>query len=151
MKTVFVTLLLSLVLFACSLNGQQEAALNSARIAYVDARNNNKVSLLIKLTYADAVRFYQNQGDSVFKERFRPENNLIYLQNGSLKEVETSGGAIHVKFEFESIREEDLDIVMEPMNLYAISSDDGVHWKFLDENEYQNPEILPKNKKLIKD
>lgn len=151
MKTVFSVLLLSVVLVACSLNGQQEASLNSAKLAYLDARNNNKVALLVKLTYADAVRYYRNQGDSVFKERFRPENNQTYLQNGSLKTVESNGDVIHVKYEFESITEVDYAPVIEPYEMYAISMDNGAHWKFLNAMEYNNSRIIPNAQKLIKE
>lgn len=131
------------------MNEKQEAALNSARMAYIDARNNNKVALLVKLTYADAVRFYQSKGDEVFKERFRPENNQAFYQNGTVQEVASKGDVIHVMYEFEKITEDLSTIELKRVKLYAISVDDGKHWKFLDGVEYNNPEIVPKNKKLI--
>ncbi|XOV68812.1 MAG: hypothetical protein ACFHU9_06440 [Fluviicola sp.] len=151
MKTIqtLVALLLFGFLASCSLNGKQEASLNSARMAYIEARNTNNVSLLIKLTYADAVRYYQSKGDEVFKERFRPENNQAFYRNGSVVEVVSEGAVIHVKYEFEKIIEDPTTIELKRVNLYAISVDDGKHWKFLDGIEYNNPEIVPENKKLI--
>jgi hypothetical protein len=132
------------------MNGKQEATLNTAKLAYIEARNTNKVSMVVKLTYADAVRYYQKEGDDAFKERFRPENNQAYFQKGIIKDVESSGKFIHVQFEFEMISENDLDFTIEPAYIYAISIDDGVHWKFLDKKEYDNPKIIPAAKKLIK-
>ncbi|MCR9172790.1 MAG: hypothetical protein NXI10_09875 [bacterium] len=148
-KHLLFTLLLFGVLSACSLNGKQEAALNSAKLAYIEARNNNNVSLLIKLTYADAIRYYESKGDEVFKERFRPENNQAFYRNGTLKEVASKGNVIHVQYEFEKITEDPTTIELKRVKLYAISMDDGKHWKFLDGIEYDNPKIVPKNKKLI--
>lgn len=134
---------------ACSLSGKQESALNTAKNAYIEARNNNNTPLLIKLTYADAVRYYQNKGDVVFKERFRPENNQAYYRNGSVMEVASKGNRIHVQFEIEKIIEDPTTIELKRVKLYAVSVDDGKHWKFLDGIEYNNPEIIPKKKKLI--
>ena len=148
-KRLLFTLLLLGVLSACSLNGKQESALNSARMAYIEARNTNNVSLLVKLTYADAVRYYQSKGDEVFKERFRPENNQSYYRNGTLEEVASKGDVIHVRYEFEKIIEDPTTIELKRVKLYAISVDDGAHWKFLDGIEYDNPKIVPKNKQLI--
>lgn len=150
-KRLFFALLLLVSVSSCSLNGEQEASLNAAKMAYLDARNNNKVSMLVRLTYPDAVRYYQNQSDSIFKERFRPENNQEYLQNGSLKTLASKGEMIHVKFEFDGITEDGYDAVMTPKNLFAISLDKGIHWKFLDPEEYNNTKIVPSAKKLIKD
>lgn len=138
------------VLASCSLNGKQEATLNSAKMAYLEARNNNKVAMLVKLTYADAVRYYQKQGNDAFKERFKPENNQAFFQSGIVKQVESSGDLIHVQFEFESITETEFEIITEPAKVYAISVDNGEHWKFLDKIEYDNPKIIPNNKRLIK-
>ncbi|PWL28110.1 MAG: hypothetical protein DCO96_09030 [Fluviicola sp. XM-24bin1] len=150
MKTkLLFTLLLLGVLSACSLNGKQEASLNAARMSYIEARNTNNVPLLVKLTYADAVRYYQEKGDDVFKERFRPENNQAFFRNGTLLEVASKGDLIHVQFEFEKIIEDATTIELKRVKLYAISIDDGKHWKFLDDIEYDNPKIIPKSKKLI--
>lgn len=135
---------------ACSMNGKQEATLNTAKMAYIEARNTNNVSMVVKLTYADAVRYYQNEGDEAFKERFRPENNQAYFQKGIIKEVASSGKFIHVQFEFEKISENEFDLIIEPAIIYAVSIDDGVRWKFLDKEEYDNPKIIPSAKKLIK-
>jgi len=118
-------------------------------MAYIEARNTNNISLLVKLTYADAVRYYQSKGDEVFKERFRPENNQSYYRNGTLEEVVSKGSIIHVRYEFEKIIEDPTTIELKRVKLYAISVDDGAHWKFLDGIEYDNPKIVPKNKQLI--
>ncbi|GAB5419209.1 MAG: hypothetical protein Crog4KO_25540 [Crocinitomicaceae bacterium] len=150
-KRLFFVLLLIVIFAGCSLNGKQEATLNSAKMAYLEARNNNKVALLVKLTYPDAVRYYQNKGDDAFKERFKPENNQAFFRSGIVKQVESNGEVIHVQFEFERITETEFDIIAEPALVYAISADNGKHWKFLDKVEYDNPEILPGNKKLITD
>jgi len=148
-KYFYFSLLLLFFVSGCSLNGKQEASLNSAKLAYIEARNTNNVVLLVKLTYADAVRYYQEQGDEVFKERFRPENNQASFHNGVMKEVASKGNRIHVRFEFEKITEDLTTIELDHVNVFAISNDDGAHWKFLDGIEYNNPKIIPSNKKLI--
>lgn len=148
-KYFYFSLLLLFVISGCSLNGKQEASLNSAKLAYIDARNRNNVALLVKLTYADAVRYYQKQGDEAFKERFRPENNQSFFRNGIMKEVVSDGNRIHVQFEFEKITEDLTTRELDHVKVYAISTDNGAHWKFLDGVEYNNPKIIPSNKKLI--
>ncbi len=118
-------------------------------MAYLEARNNNKIALLVKLTYPDAVRYYQERGDEAFKERFKPENNQAFFRSGIVKQVVSDGKVIHVQFEFERITETEFEIIAEPALVYAISVDNGKHWKFLDQVEYENPNILPNSKKLI--
>lgn len=104
----------------------------------------------VRLTYPAAVRYYKKQGDDTFKERFRPENNHEFWQDGTIREVEQKGNVIHVKYEFQAIFESGLELVTSSRNLYAVSVDDGKHWKFLESKEYINDAILPKDKKLIK-
>jgi hypothetical protein len=136
-------------LSSCSLNGRQEASLNSAKIAYLEAHNTHKVALRIKLTYPEVIRYYRSLGDSTFKERFRPENNQKYLQNGAITAIESKGSQIHVQFEFEGITENESAIVMDPVILFAISSDEGEHWKFLESQDYFNDRILSTSERLI--
>lgn len=149
-KFLFVSLLLTLLITACSLSGEQEASLNKSVIEYIEARNNNRVSMRVRLTHPKVVRYYKNKGDEIFKERFRPENNNEYWRDPTIRTVEKSGKVIHVKYEVTTLHEYELEIVEDRRDLYAISSDDGQHWKFMDSDEYNNDEILPKDKKLIK-
>lgn len=151
LKHFIFSLLLILLTSACSLNGEQEASLNETLSEFIEARNNNRVSLRVRLSYPSAVRYYKSKGDDVFKEHYRPENNDEFWQDGTLLDVEQKGDHIHVKYEFKAVFEQEMELVWDKRYLYAISIDDGKHWKFLDAHEYKNPEILPRDKKLIKE
>lgn len=145
-STLFVLLFAS----SCSLNADQEANLITAMNEYVDARNNNRVKMEVRLTYPDAVRYYKNQGDEAFIEHFLPENNQVHFRDGVIQEVEQEDNTIHVRYVYHVYFHSDDEVVHEKKDLYAISFDGGKGWKFMDGFDYNNPEIVPNKKKLIK-
>lgn len=141
---------LLLCIGSCSLNADQEANLNSAMNDYLDARNNNRVKTEVRLTYPDAVRFYKKQGDKAFIEHFLPENNQVHFRDGVIQEVEQDDNTIHVRYEYHVYFEAKDEVVHDKKDLYAVSFDGGKGWKFMDGFDYENPEIMPLKKKLIK-
>lgn len=136
---------------ACTLNADQEASLHKAMTKYINGYNDGEVAAYVAYTYPNAVAYYKTQGDSLFKEKYSlsAEFNRPFLQDGTILEIESDKGVIHVKYEFMSIGFNDnLDPVAEEI-IYAISEDDGNSWFFLDEKDYNNDEIIEKNKRLI--
>jgi len=146
---LFYSLLLLFVLGACSMNADQEASLNSAMNEYIDAINNDRVSMRVRLTYPDAVRYYRNLGDEAFIYQFKPENNLKHYQDGRITQIESKGKVMHVEYEYIVIKEDEDIISTEKEMIYAVSLDEGAHWKFMNRSEYTNDKILPKSKRLI--
>lgn len=149
MKYVLQFVLL-LSLSACALNADQEAALNHATISYINARNEGVATAVVAYTYPPAVAYYTAMGDSVFHQKFDLSNldEIPFLQDGNIQNIESKEQEIHVKYEYLSVNP--FDYHADKVHIYALSSNDGVTWFYMDETDYTNEEILPKNKRLIK-
>lgn len=147
-KLQFIPVLFA-VLVACSLNADQEATLRTAVNEYIDAKNNNRVSMLVRMKHPEVVRFYKNKGDEAFIKHFGPEGNQFFYQDGSIVQVESEGNTIHVEYEYDILWEDNAEVFVDQTKVYAISVDDGKHWKFLEADEYTNDKILPDKKRLI--
>lgn len=141
---------LLLVLCSCSLNADQEAALHQATISYINARNEGVTTAVVAYTYPPAVAYYTAKGDSVFKERFDLSKleEEPYLQDGNIDEIKKKDGEIHIKYSYLSI--DPYEYEADKVFIYALSSNDGESWFYLDERDYKNKEILPSSKRLIK-
>lgn len=124
--------------------------MHQATISYINARNEGIATAVVAYTYPPAVAFYTAKGDSVFKERFDLSNleEEPYLQDGNIEEIEKKDGVIHVKYSYLSI--DPFDYASNKIFIYALSSNDGESWFYLDEDDYRNKEILPSSKRLIK-
>lgn len=150
MKWCYFCLIL-LLAGACSLNSSQEATLHQAVTSYVDAHNNGAVMAYVGYTHPNVVGFYENQGDSVFRQKFElfsPENGGNFIEDGNVKEIVKSNGQIHVHYFFDSYSEGDGGNDPE-FGIIAISLDDGVTWFFAEEEDYKNEQIFSKGEQLI--
>lgn len=145
--------LFGLLLFigSCSLNSDQEASLNNAMSSYIDARNDGNLIAYTALTHPNVIAYYKDRGDDSFMNRFdlNEGENSLFLQDGNIRETESSGDNIHVKYEFVGINEMSLETKPERVGIIAISSDDGKSWHFLDEYDYWNDDIIKPNDRLI--
>ncbi len=136
---------------SCTLSSSQEATLHQAVTSYVDAHNNGAVMAYVGYTHPNIVGFYQDQGDSIFQQKFElfsPENGGNYLQEGNVKEIEKGNGQIHVRYIFDSYTE-DYDATINEIGVIALSIDDGVTWFFAQEEDYRNEKIFSKDEQLI--
>lgn len=151
MKIYFIGLLFLLVA-SCTLSASQEATLQKAMSSYIAAHNDGAVMAYVGFTHPNVVGFYQDKGDAVFRKRFElfePENGGDFLQDGSIKKIETKGNAIHVHYEFDSYRIRGLDQKNSDFGIIAISSDQGKTWFFADKVDYLNDTIFKKADRLI--
>jgi hypothetical protein len=151
MKIYFIGLLFLLV-SACTLSANQEASLQKAMSSYLAAHNNGAVMAFVGFTHPNVVGFYQEKGDSVFRERFElfdAENGGDFLQDGTIKKIETIGNSIHVQYIFESYQVRGLDERFSELSIIAISSDDGKTWFFADQQDYVNDSIFNPKERLI--
>lgn len=152
MKIYFIGLLF-LLLAACTLSASQEATLQKAMSSYITAHNDGAVMAYVGFTHPTVVGFYQDKGDSVFRERFElftPENGGDFLQDGKIKVIETKGNVIHVHYIFDSFRTRGLDQEVSDHDIIAISNDEGKSWFFADKIDYQNDSIFNPKERLIK-
>lgn len=141
---------LLLILLSCSLNADQEASLHQATISYINARNEGVATAVVAYTYPPAVAYYTGKGDSIFKARFDLSNleEEAFLQDGNIEAIEKKDSEIHVKYSYLSI--DPFDFKSDKVFIYAMSSNYGESWFYLDEGDYRNEEILPSSKRLIK-
>lgn len=151
MKVLYLFALL-LALGACTLNSDQEQALNRSLKEYIDARNGGFLVVYTGFTHPNALDYYLEQGDEEFKERFdlTPNPKSFYLQDGTVRETEWDGDNIHVRYEFVGVNEYDLSLRSKIFSIYAISIDDGASWHFIDKIDYMNDKIISPKYRLIK-
>ena len=141
-------LLLLIVLSSCSLNSTQEQSLNSAKVSYINSKNNGSVMSYVAYTLPEAVAYYKSKGDSVFQKRFDLSKEQLseFIQDGNISKVVNESPIIHVKFNFISnnITDGESEVI------YAISENDGSSWFFAEEVDYKNDKIISEIKQLIK-
>lgn len=150
MKYYYVFILL--VLASCSLNADQEASLNKAMSAYVNAHNAGSVVAFVAMTHPNAVAYYREKGDEAFEEKFSllsSDDGGDYMQDGTVKEVVSKEGNIHVKYRFLSVEDRFYETKALEMIVMAVSDDEGASWFFIDEDDYQNEDIIQKTGRLI--
>ena len=82
-------LLLLIVLSSCSLNSTQEQSLNSAKVSYINSKNNGSVMSYVAYTLPEAVAYYKSKGDSVFQKRFDLSKEQLseFIQDGNISKV----------------------------------------------------------------
>lgn len=137
---------------SCALSSSQEATLHQAVTSYVDAHNNGAVMAFVGYTHPNVVGFYENQGDSSFRQKFElfsPENGGDYLEESSVKEIESGNGQIHVRYIFDVYKEVNFEYAYDEVGIIALSPDDGVTWFFAEEKDYKNEKIFSKDEQLI--
>ena len=145
-------LFIGLLLPGCSLNGNQEKALNKAKGKYIEAHNKEELISYISYTHPNAVAYYMEKGDSVFKARYTLVNDngiAPFIQDGNIKEIESDGNRIHVRYQFIKVMDEFINIKGEKIYIYAVSEDDGKSWYFIDEVDYLNDDIIKPKDRLI--
>lgn len=105
----------------------------------------------VSYTHPNVVGFYENQGDSIFRQKFElfsSESGGDYIQEGNVKEIEKRNDQIHVRYIFDSYTDE-YDASVVDLGLIALSVDDGVTWFFAQEEDYKNEKIFSKDEQLI--
>ncbi len=144
--------LLLLGLTACSLNADQEAALSTATISYINARNEGVATAYVAFTYPKAVAYYTAQGDSVFQQRYdlSEVDSQPFLQDGNIETIEKNGEKIHVRYSFLSVDAYNYDIPSQEVYIIAISENNGVSWSYIDEEDYYNDAIVKPGDRLLK-
>lgn len=134
------------------MSSSQEATLHQAVTSYVDAHNNGAVMAYVGYTHPNIVGFYEDKGDSVFRQKFElfsPENGGDFIEDGNVKEIEKRKGQIHVRYVFDSYTEKENDGIYGELGVIAISIDDGKTWFFAEEEDYKNEKIFSKDEQFI--
>ena len=140
-QLLFAGTFLSVLLFSCTLSGEQEEQLNIQMGKYIEAHNNRTMLQLVGMTEPAIVRYYKQAGDSAFLEHFKDfyDGERTYFANPTYRETKTSGKLIQRKYWVEYYTEtEEID---HELPVYALSDDGGNTWLFAREEDYRNDEI----------
>lgn len=146
----FSTFLIMLILLvSCTLSGEQENRLNKQLSKYIKAHNDNNTLEYAGLTHPMVVKYYSSLGDSVFINHFSNEleKKGVVFSNLLYREMKSEGNWIERKY---TVRKESLEEKNKAYELYAISSDGGNNWFFLNEEDYFQQKIPLKRRLFSK-
>ena len=142
-------ILLTLVLFGCTLSAEQERVLSEAQRAYIDARNNADVLRFVGFTHPNVVAYYKNDADSSFQKKFDLSMDNYNIQDGTIRMIKKEGKTIHIDYLFKTLEKDNFDVFGQEIHIIAISEDHGDSWFFLDETDYRNEQIIAPKYQLI--
>ncbi|MGB0915164.1 MAG: hypothetical protein ACPGVI_03785 [Crocinitomicaceae bacterium] len=147
----FLPIILLLLLTGCTLSADQEASLNDAMVSYVNSKNNGVVMSYVAFTHPNSVAHYKAQGDSAFTAKFDLSDSEYdpFLQDGNIREIETEGDKITVKYNFLNVSGNYFEEQSEEVVIFAISEDAGSTWFFIEEEDYFNNDIISEENRLI--
>jgi Tfp pilus assembly protein PilP len=151
-KHLYILSLLFLIA-SCSLNSDQEAALSMATKEYIEARNEAILVTYTAYTHPNALKYYLDRGHDAFKNKFRVTTgeNAVELRNGNIRHTEVKGNEIQVQYNYAGVNEFSLRRRRgRKISIFALSSDNGKSWHFLDKNDYWNDAIIAPEDRLIK-
>lgn len=138
-----------ILLVSCTLSGEQENRLNKQLSKYIKAHNDNNTLEYAGLTHPVVVKYYSSLGDSVFINHFSNEleKKGVVFSNLLYREMKSEGNWIERKY---TVRKESLKEKNKAYELYAISSDGGNNWFFLNEEDYFQQKIPLKRRLFSK-
>lgn len=140
-RTLFSILLPGLLLASCTISGEQEERLNAQLGKYISAHNKHQLLELIGLSQPEVVRFYKNQGDSLFIGHFKDyhDGEKTYLEDPTYRSTKSEGKLVQrlywVEYYTNTVE------IDHRYKLYALSGDGGDNWFFLREDDYHNKKI----------
>lgn len=141
-RLLFFFALPAILLASCVISGEQEERLNAQLGKYMDAHNKHRLLELIGLSQPDVVRFYKNQGDSLFIGHFKDyhDGDKTYLEDATYRSTKSEGELVQRLYWVEYYTNKvEID---HRYKLYALSDDGGDNWFFLREDDYHNEKII---------
>lgn len=146
MQKTILFLFLSILIFACSLNADQEKSLNQATVKYMFAMNNDLFLSKAAATHPLFLRYYKNQGTEKFKSHFATSDSTY--TDPVIGTTETKGDVIHIQLKVALVGEMSSEKAKDRISVYAVSEDAGKNWFFIDGKDYES-KICKKFKRLI--
>lgn len=152
-KHLYILSLLFLIA-SCSLNSDQEAALSKATKEYIESRNEAVLVTYTAYTHPNALKYYLDRGHDAFKNKFELATGeySVILRNGNIRYTEVQGDEIQVQYNYAGVNEFSTRRRRRgrKISIYALSSDNGKSWHFLDRADYWNDKIIAPENRLIK-
>lgn len=140
MQKILIASLLILLFSACTLSGTQEEKLNRQLGKYIAAHNDNRILQYAGLTHPAVVRYYHDQGDSLFIEHFNnPDSIRQYFNDPIYVETKSDNNVVQRKYKVENSSYKENS--SSSFHIFALSDDGGDTWFFLCEKDYLDKRI----------
>lgn len=156
MKKILAFFSLIVCIVSCTLNAEQEQFLSEQMSIYFNARNKGNSLVYVSLTHPDVVKYYHNQGDSVFMQKFKKDSANVesdyyfgtaeLYYNPIIKKRENEGQNYQVLIEAEYKNKDSQQL---KANFYALSTNGAKTWFFVDSADFYNKNIKINFKRIF--
>lgn len=133
-KILFISLICFLT--ACGLNSSQEKSLNIAIAKYLMSVNSDLKLSRAAATHPDVLKYYKALGNKAFKGIFEKETGI--WTDAVVGVVKKEDKIIHVELKVANTEDLIEDKSKNRFSIFAISTDDGNSWFFVEEKDYKN-------------
>lgn len=137
---------MALLLCSCGLDSSQEKSLNLALSKYLFAVNSDLKLSRASYTHPAILKHYKSKGNNAFKTLFKKEDGI--WRDAVMGKIANDGKLIHVQLKVLTSVYFQSDRSNERFEIYAISSDDGNSWFFVEGKDYKS-KSCGKFKRLI--
>lgn len=138
-----------ILITSCTLNAEQEATLSESTTRYLESRQNGAVLAFVSMHHPEIVRYYKEQGDSIFLKKFAVKKEDYYLDDPSIRKTKQDGQVIHVLYEAKTISSEWGTTDEITREFVAISENNGRNWFYADKSDYVDKSIASNMKRLL--
>lgn len=142
MKRILLLSFALLILFsACTLSGDQENRLNEQLNQFIEAYNNNDPLVVSAGTHVSVIKFYKEQGDTAFINKFKQKDDedRLFFDNPMMIETKDQGKSIQRIYTVEKATES--TFLTDEYRIFAVSENKGETWFFVLEEDYYNENI----------
>ena len=142
MKRILLISFAILTLFsACTLSGEQESRLNEQLNQFIDAYNENDPLVVSAGTHVAVVKFYKDNGDSAFIQKFKQvdDEERLFFNNPMMLETKEEGKSIQRIYTVEKATES--TFLTDEYRIFAVSENGGQTWFFVLEEDYYDENI----------
>lgn len=137
-KSILFLFLLSL--FSCQLDSKQEEKLNNSFQSYINAYNKDLTLELVAFTHVSVVKHYKSISNQDFIDHFHQKDSThIFYGDYFVKETKQKNSDLQRCYTIEQYTADEL--LKSNYRIFAISSDNGNNWFFVNEDDYFNKEI----------
>jgi hypothetical protein len=149
-KFVPICFLLVMILFgACSLNADQEKMLSESTMRFLESRKKGALLAYVSMHHPGVVRYYKEQGDSVFTEKFSVKASDHFADEALIVETEKKGQEIQVLYRTRRVEEFYGGGEKKWEYFVAVSNDNGRSWYYLDYDDYVDKRIAKELDRMI--
>lgn len=145
----FCSLMLTLMLSACSLNADQEKMLSESTTRFLESRKKGALLAYVSMHHPDVVRFYKEQGDSSFTAKFSVKASDHFADEALIVATEKKGKEIQVLYRTRKVEEFFGGGEKKWDYFVALSDDNGRSWYYMEYTDYVDKRIAKDLDRMI--